>query len=72
MVDVVDENPSNEGAALVPLVRSPKPLKVPPLPKAEKMGVVEGALASDVAKEKPLKPLKAVLPSPWKKNKIFP
>lgn len=61
------EKPPNEGVILLPLVKPPKPLKPPPFPNPEKGAGVE--VAADDAREKPLKPLKAPLPSAYSMSK---
>lgn len=61
-----DEKPPNDGATLFPLVRLPRPLKLPPFPKPEKAAGAEAALAAAAAAAlaaKPLNPLKAPPPS---------
>lgn len=63
-----DEKPPNDGAMLFPLVRLPRPLKLPPFPKPEKAAGAEAALAAAAAAAlaaKPLNPLKAPPPSAW-------
>lgn len=60
-----EEKPPNDGATLFPLVRLLRPLKPPPFPKPENGAGVEPPVAdADALREKPLKPLKAPLPSP--------
>lgn len=52
-----------EEVTLVPLVKPPNPLKLPPFPKPEKGVEVDPSLPTDGVRENPLKPLKVPPPS---------
>lgn len=59
-----EEKPPNEGVMLFPLVRPPRPLKPPLVPKPEKAGGVAPPPPPAAVRENPLNPLKAPLTSP--------